>query len=354
MIRIGYVPHSKNLLHPGDRRRLVSFANEKKMLLNTVNPLESDILVLSNAANFGYWMKKAKQPVILDLVDGYIGENPNIIKDILRNVVRSMHKTSDLRWLTYTRHLRYACKMSDAVIVASREQQMEVSSLNKNVHIVLDSHQEIDEAVARRLNSNSIVHASRPEANIFWEGFGFTLKHFGFISRELDQFLANSNWGMYLLTVEEFPRWGGYIGKVKTAKLIKKLFPLSWKSIQVIPWSLDNLATFAAKSKFGIIPINPSDKFARLKSENKLLSMWHLNLPVIFSDSPSYSRVAHEAGVESAVIGNGSWGEALKHFSDSPSELAELRDKGLDYVTRVHTKDILTGDWEHVLRIFSD
>ena len=44
-----------------------------------------------------------------------------------------------------------------------------------------------------------------------------------------------------------------------------------------------------------IIPIDSVDKFATLKSENKLLSMWSLGLPVLFSCIPSYSRVATEA-----------------------------------------------------------
>jgi len=75
-LRVGYVPYSQDLQHPADRRRLAVWAAGRKTELNIADPSNSDILVLSSAANFGYWLKRVKQPVILDLVDGYLGENP--------------------------------------------------------------------------------------------------------------------------------------------------------------------------------------------------------------------------------------------------------------------------------------
>ena len=200
MIRVGYVPYSINLLHPADRRRLASWATEKKIELNTANPLDSDVLVLSNAANFGYWLKRAKQPVILDLVDGYLGENPSFLKDVARNAIRSLQGSSSLHWITYTKHLRYACKVSQTVVVASPEQRELVLKLNSNVHVILDDHSEIDSVFASATQKVS----TEPEPYIFWEGFGFTLKHFKFMAPDLDRFLKEFNWGMNLVTVEEF------------------------------------------------------------------------------------------------------------------------------------------------------
>jgi hypothetical protein len=64
-IEVGYIPYSTDLRHPGDRRRLAAWAQSQGTELKVENPLESDVLVLSNAANFNYWLKRAKQPVIL-------------------------------------------------------------------------------------------------------------------------------------------------------------------------------------------------------------------------------------------------------------------------------------------------
>ncbi len=345
MFKVGYVPYSQDLQHPADRRRLAAWAKGKKTVLNLVDPTKSDILVLSNAANFGHWLKLAKQPVILDLVDGYLGQNPSFLEDFARNVVRSIKGTSNFKWITYTRHLAYACKKSDAIVVASQEQKDLLQVYNKNIYVVLDDHTEVAEAVARYSTSN----ASPKRDAIFWEGFGYTLKHFKFISKELDGFLDETGWEMNLVTVKEFARWGGYIGKIKTEKLVKKLFPLSWTSIRIVPWSLQNLATCAHISRFGIIPIDPSDKFAMMKSENKLMSMWSLGLPVLFSNIPSYAKLASRTSSESICIKPSEWRTKLDFFSSNPNMLEDIQAAGQSYVKSTHTNQMLIDCWNSLL-----
>lgn len=348
-MKVGYVPYAKDLQHPGDRRRLAGWALDQKTELSLANPLNSDVLVLSNAANFGYWLERAKQPVILDLVDGYLGEHPFFIKDVVRNVVRSIRGTSNLRWITYTNHVRAACKKADAVIVASKEQRDVILKYNKNVYVILDDHSEMDPAssVDGSKKTDSIQPLNSP--HLFWEGYGYTLKHFQVIAKDLDQFLLERGWGMYLLTNEQFPRWGGYIGKVRTRNLLKKWFPLSEQAIEIIPWSIENVIAFANLSTLGLIPIDSRDRFAVLKPENKLLSMWHLGLPVIFSNTPSYSRVAAESHQEAACIKEGAWLSALATYSQSPNDREELSRLGLAYISKEHTHEILMAKWGKTL-----
>jgi len=303
--------------------------------------------VLSNAANFSYWLKRAKQPVILDLVDGYLGENPSILKDVARNFIRSLQGLSSLRWITYTRHLRYACKVSQTVIVASPEQRELVLKLNDNVHVILDDHSEIDSVVASATQKVS----TEPESFIFWEGFGFTLKHFKFMASDLDRFLKEFNWGMNLVTVEEFPRWGGYIGRVQTRDVVQDLFPESWNSIRIIPWSLENLALNACNSRLAIIPISPKDQFANLKSENKLLSMWHLRMPTLTSPSPAYKRVLSTAGKPEACVEEGDWYERLSSLANSLVHRTELASSGTKYVLAHHTHHQLVKKWDEIISL---
>lgn len=347
--RVGYVPYSLDLQHPADRRRLAVWAASKNMQLNLTNPLDSDVLVLSGASNFGYWQERAKQPVILDLVDGYLGENPSFVRDLVRNIVRTIRGTSNFHWITYTRHLRKACQLSDAVIVASPEQRDLILNLNNNVFVILDDHSEFEKVLSSAFDDRKSAINLPQLPHIMWEGFGFTIKHFRFIAKELDQFLHDYKWGLYLITVSEFPRWGGYIGRVKTRELIRKMFPLSWQAIEIIPWSVENLVNYARISDLGIIPIDPEDKFATFKPENKLLSMWHLHLPVIFSDIPSYLRVARAAEVESAVVESDSWGQILQEISAKPAILNKLSDKGFEFVNKNHTREILVEKWSNVL-----
>lgn len=348
-MKVGYVPHAKDLQHPGDRRRLAAWALDQKTELNLTNPLDSDVLVLSNAANFGCWLKRAEQPVILDLVDGYLGEYPSFMKDVIRNILRSIRGTSSLRWITYTNHVRTACRKADAVIVASKEQRDVILQYNKNVHVILDDHSELDSPSTPGVRNPSGSDQRLLPSNLFWEGFGYTLKHFQKVAKELDQFLSQSGWGMYLLTNERFPRWGGYLGTIETSELVEKWFPLSKSRIQIVSWSIQNVIKFANLSTLGLIPIDTKDKFAALKSENKLLSMWHLGLPVLFSDTPAYSRVAAESRQERACIKDDAWLTALTAFSQSPEDREVLRRMGLAYILKEHTHGILMTKWTETL-----
>ena len=47
-LRVGYVPYSNDLQHPGDRRRILIWANANNLMLQTQQPLDSDLLILSN------------------------------------------------------------------------------------------------------------------------------------------------------------------------------------------------------------------------------------------------------------------------------------------------------------------
>ena len=131
---------------------------------------------------------------------------------------------------------------------------------------------------------------------------------------------------------------------------IKKMFPLSWQSIKIIPWSLQNLADTARASTLGIIPIQPDDHFATMKSENKLLSMWHLGLPVIFSRIPAYLRTAKNAHSEVAAISQDSWAISLRNISVDHIALQLLQDKSSEYIKATHTREILVRQWDSVIR----
>jgi hypothetical protein len=349
MINVGYVPYSKALNHPADRRRLASWASASKETLNIDSPLDSDILFLSNAANFGYWLKRAKQPVVLDLVDAYMGEKPSFIKDLLRNIVRTFRGTSNLKWITYTNHLKQACYRCAAVVVASPEQRELILPFNKNVYVILDDHSELDRQI--RLTTDTYKNDQAEDQNvhqpfIFWEGFGYTLKHFRFIASTLDDFLSTNNWGLKLITVLEFPRWGGYIGKVKTEKLIKQILPKSANLITVVPWTIENMVEHAKNARFAIIPLNPNDKFAALKSENKLMSMWHLGLLTLFSTTPAYSRVSEKAQIIFGATKPSEWKINLDSLLNSSEEHEITIKNSQKYIKIMHTSEILKTKWD--------
>jgi len=342
-LKIGYVPYSADLKHPGDRRRIGTWSKATKNELVLANPTESDILVLSAAANFDYWLSRARQPVILDLVDGYLGEEPAFLKDLGRNLVRSFKGKSNYTAITFTKALRDACRKADAVIVASPEQAKEVLPFNSHVNVILDDHSELDAARQSR-NGNSLEDVS--PKYIFWEGFGYTIKHFKILAPNLDQFMHQSGYSLLILTNPNFARWGGYLGNVNAEKLIKKWFPKSKSQIEIIPWSIEEVIRCASISDFGIIPVDTNDQFANLKPENKLLSMWHLGLPTLFSSTQAYKRVADEVGISELCIDSRNWKDTLDN--SKINSFGESLCKTEKYINETHTKEILVEKWQKV------
>ena len=349
-MRIGYVPYSDSLLHPGDRRRLGMWAEARGIELELLNPLNSDVLVLSNAANFGYWIKRATQPIVLDLVDGYLGEKPAFLFDLARNFLRSTRGASSVHWITYTRHLKAACQSSDLVIVASEEQASFIKQYNQNVRVILDDHSELIMSKCVRPANSNLQSSFFTNPFILWEGFGYTLKHFQFMANELDEFLFKSNWQMCLVTARKYHRWGGFLGKIQADDYIRQLLPKSHHRVRIVDWSLEALISYGANAEVAIIPITPSDKFANLKSENKLLSMWRLGLRTLASDTPAYRRVMDLAGQDTDIVSKSSWSEALTRLlSDSEENLqsALRREK---YLAETHSQSILISKWDLALR----
>jgi hypothetical protein len=346
-LSIGYVPHSKDLSHPGDRRRLASWAkyNDVKLVLD--NPLNADVLILSNNANFNYWIKKANIPVILDLVDGYLGEEPTFLKDLLRNLLRAFKGKSNFGAITYTRALKKACRDAHAIVVASPEQRFHIKPFNKNIFTILDDHSELCFIPDNDLHKKN--KCEQHDRHLFWEGFGFTIKHFGEISSELDVFMRENNIGLYILSTNSFPRWGGYIGKVNTIKLLKKYFPNSFENLHFQNWSIENLISCARESSLGIIPINIEDKFANLKSENKALSMWTLGLPIVASSTPAYKRLADEANIVITCDETQEFLELLQGKLFNKEILDSEKSKMVDYLDKYHNSRILSASWSHVI-----
>ena len=348
--KIGYVPYTSNLSHPADRRRLAAWAKYCQNSLNTEHPEKSDVTVLSNAANFGKWMKKCEGKIILDLVDGYLGEQPSFTKDFFRNCLRSFNGTSSLRWITYTRHLKYACVRADAIVVTSQEQLQSISHLNQSIRIIPDIHLEFENKIKNAKTSVKENTSESENISILWEGFGYTLKNLKSIAKPLDNFLNENKVTLFLVTNISFPRWGGFLGKIVTSDLVNSWFPKSAKQVRIIPWSIDNLVKCASESKFAIIPINLTDKFASLKSENKLISMWRLGLVTFFSPIPSYSRVASKAGLAELCLADNQWEEKLKLALREAIDFRELQNRASHFLEVEYSFEGLLSKWDLLLK----
>ena len=158
--------------------------------------------------------------------------------------------------------------------------------------------------------------------------------------------MQRSGYKLFVLTNPNFARWGGYIGNINAEKLLSKWFPRSKHQIEIVPWSINDLIRCASISDFAIIPVDTSDKFASLKPENKLLSMWHLGLPTLFSNTFAYKRLADEVGVSQYCIDDASWHSILCEIKND--QFDDLITKTDSYINKTHTKEILVNKWQKV------
>jgi len=340
IMKIGYVPYSQDLQHPGDRRRLNIVSDIEGIEIEIQNLVDLDVLVLSNSSNFSKYIGKVKCPVIIDLVDAYLAERPGFFRDFGRNILRTINGTSNLKFLRYTSHLKYACKNADAVIVATIEQSKFIEEMNLNVHIIIDDQSEM-------LNKHDLIREKKlpdQKSYLFWEGLGYTLKHFKSISKELEDFLILNDYYLKLLTNQKFHRWGGFLGTSNTQKIVKKLFPMAWEKIEILPWSIEETKKAASLSILGIIPLTRNDKFAMFKPENKLVSMWAMGIPVLCSPSAAYTRVAQDLNMP-IMLCDENWLESLRLITSNSMIREEMIEKGMDYYNRNCTREILKNKW---------
>jgi hypothetical protein len=75
--------------------------------------------------------------------------------------------------------------------------------------------------------------------------------------------------------------------------------------------------------------------------------MWLLGLPVMFSDTPAYSRIASLANQEEACIRPDQWSGAMSKFTNTDG-LDDLREGAKKYVEEFHTHDILISRWAQI------
>jgi len=76
--------------------------------------------------------------------------------------------------------------------------------------------------------------------------------------------------------------------------------------------------------------------------------LWSLNLPVIFSDTPAYRRVASQANLIFAISQENEWANALANSEKISSESYLVSAK--KYLENYHSQSILIQKWENVIR----
>lgn len=343
-LRIGYVPNSKKLDAPGDRRRIVFWAKARGHEIVTNLDDKFDVLVLSERSDLGFFVnRKIKEPIIFDLVDGYLARE-SLAKDWFRGTSKVVTRQLSGLPRPYTQFVQDMCITASAVICSSPEQSELISKHSKNVHVILDSHDEIPWLEFQGNRDEFITNR-----NLLWEGLPVTLGGIKTISQPLIHENREYGTGIKFVTDQEYYRLLGQYFPASTGKLISNLLGPMSRDTELIPWNVENLVSSAKLSRAAIIPVMLSNKLQYFKPENRLLIMWKLALPTIVSATPSYRRVSNISGSDIVSKDNSEWAEKLTllHNQDYAEDLVR---RGQDYLKTNHTKEILLLKWDNAFQ----
>ena len=341
-LRIGYLPMSKDLMHPGDRRRLVHWVKHRGHKLVTDLNENVDVLVISERGNLGITRKiKKGPPIVFDLIDGYLSPEKLAI-DWLRGSSKVLTRKISGPPKKFSSIVSQLCVNSSAVICSSVEQESLILPFSNNTHVILDSHDEIAFLPYRSLEGNR-------KREILWEGLPATMGGLREIQSALEKLIKGSSIKLNLVSdLQYFKILGSYVPS-ETNTLLKKSLGESYSNARLVPWSVDNLVKFAMQSSASIIPVRLSSPLQFLKPENRLLIMWRLGLPCLTSKLPSYTRVNQIAGVNGICETLEDWNTKLGLVLTHDSLNEDMVSRGQAYLKEFHNTDVLLGKWDRAI-----
>lgn len=340
-----YDSYSTDLSQIADRRRTAIWKDQIKDIEQSGQGEEIHIHVANPFSTKKRLQSLNKNTrLVLDLVDGYLAEQPSLLKDYLRQLSRVGVLEFLRRPIRFSKSLTLLCEESDLIIVASQEQAEVVRNLNPNVIPIWDCHDELGEP-----RHPSPLH-KESKFEIFWEGLSVTLFHFQECLPDLKEFLLETNSTLNIVSNPNHFRFSNRFLKVSTEKYLGKIFRELEYHIKFHEWSVTRVREVASRCDFGLIPLLERDKFARLKPENKLMIYWRLGLPTLFSGSPSYLRVAQKLGLSDFSVEGGRWKERLLWLSKDLVNQGGRISTATDMLVEHHNEQAILAQWRRAFQ----
>jgi hypothetical protein len=340
-LKIGYWPLSPNLKSPGDRRRIIFWANARGHSIVTDLNQSVDVIVASENSDFNsQFLNKRKIPIIFDLVDAYLSPL-NAFEDFARGFAKHVSHQISGGIKPFSHHVRDFCHNASAVICSSIEQEAQIKRYNQNTHVILDSHDEIP--FVNQTDSKTPITGHH---RILWEGQPATIGGIKQVSSSLAEISKTTSLAFDIVTDEKYFQFLNKFLERRTYSLLKKNLGRSVYLAKITPWSAENLARCARASSLAIIPIDLSVPMQRLKPENRLLIMWRLGLPCLTSPSPAYLRVSDEAGVSATCNTPEEWLESSQRIINDPFFAFSHISAGQNYLREKHNRSILLKKWD--------
>lgn len=339
-LKIGYAPNSPDMGHPADRRRLVYWAkNRGHEIILDLNQ-RHDVMVLSGRADLTHWSEiKNRPPLILDLVDGYLGKE-HLWRDWLRGTgkVIAGHNSGIPR--PYRKIVGDACRLAQAVVCETAEQRGTILPYCPNTHAILDFHEEFPMLPFNR----DIKSQNFP--SLMWEGLPFTAKGLLLLEKSFLEISRSHPISLEMVTDLRYPLFLGKYLYQNTEGILQDIPKILGEHFRLTKWSLPAVIDAAKRSHMAVLPLDPTGTLNPLKAENRLLMMWRIGLPVLASPSLAYLRVMKDTRIDGICIDSDQWQLKITHMMESVELRQESVEKGQQYIRDTHSEKIVLEAWD--------
>jgi len=341
-LKIAYSPQSHDLGHPADRRRLVYWAKKRGHELTTDIGQNADVLVLSGRADFTTWTRKRNRPpVILDLVDGYLGQE-DYFRDWVRGTAKVLSRNISGAPRPYREIVSEACSLAQAVVCETVEQKSTILPYCSNVHSILDFHEEFPFLPVNRKSTDRNI------ANLMWEGLPYTAKGLVQLENPFKEVLKSHSLALEAVTDLSYPLFLGKYFYRSTETLLGNIPEILGSSFSQTKWSLESVVKTAKKSQLSVLPLDPTATLNPLKAENRLLMMWRIGLPVLTSPSLAYTRVMAATNLDGICSSSDDWREKILQMLEIPELRIASVENGQQYIRDTHSEALLLERWDNL------
>ena len=337
--KIGFAPYAQNLKSPGDRRRFVFFANERKLNFEIADPSKRyDILYLTSSSNLSAWVEYKKEnpttKLIFEIIDSYLLAGISVMSS-LRGLTKFLTSKEKKIYFNYRNAFTDIIKLADAVVCSTPIQKKHIEQFNTNVHVSLDYFS--DEITHLKTNYNI-----GEKIKLVWEGQAYTVRNLLELN---DVFKALAGKIELHIITDPQIKYPFKIFNRQTKEVLKNLAC----DYQLYNWEKDSFSKIIAGCDLSIIPIDMGDKLMLNKPEHKLLLLWEIGIPVITSATPAYTRVFNHAGLNYSCRTKDEWLEKLKGFIEKTTEqrITDMQ-KATEYLNATHTKQQLINNWDAI------
>lgn len=358
VLRVGFVPMSKDLKHPFDMRNFIYYARRRGIKFEIADLEKSyDVIILSPCADVSVWSRyRGSARIIYLIVDPYLAVSPRDIKGALRGLAKYISGEHKHLRFDYSGAVREMCSRADAVVCTTLEQKCDIQGYCKNVHIVLECHFQ----AVREVKTD---YSAGRRINLVWEGRAESIHGFLQVKDVLIELRKKYPIALHLITDLVRGKYMNRYGKISVPNEVKRIFGSNYlpstagghdSLVYLYQWNLEVLSRIIAGCDIAIIPLDISDVLRYGKPENKLLFFWRMGLPVVVSAIPAYERAMAKSGSRMFCRNSNEWRIKLEELIvDSESRKAEAI-KGKECADTIYSEEAYLKQWDHLFRSVLD